>query len=409
VTLPYVPEYKIEIDGARIPVALRAAITNISYQDGIEGADRVEVTIANQNMRFLDDPLLQVDNGFKLSIGYSPKPLEEVFVGEITGIEPSFPNSGMPTIKIVAQDFLQRLTRGKADRAFFKKGSCVNNFPLPDLAVVSMVAASNLLIPYPDPIGGPLSVLLGIAVYLLDPTEAQKGIRKQLSENDFDFLSRISKANGWEMSIDHTIELPPHGYYLRFRSLTQGYTSDLTLKYGQSLMEFTPKITTVGDVSGVAARLWCSTLQMEFEIVVGWDFDRGTFTLKISPGFGQLETVADASKTLKTVYTKPVSFAEAGLKILGELLPRLNNRLTGSGSTLGNPRIKSGTVIDVEGVGDQFGGKYRVTSATHTFGTSGYKTSFEARKEVWFDSLKSLAKPNTLGGAFTVQGRRLGR
>jgi len=63
----------------------------------------------------------------------------------------------------------------------------------------------------------------------------------------------------------------------------------------------------------------------------------------------------------------------------------------------------------VEGVGDQFGGKYRVTSATHTFGTSGYKTSFEARKEVWFDSLKSLAKPNTLGGAFTVQGRRLGR
>src|SRR5262249_401965 len=155
--------------------------------------------------------------------------------------------------------------------------------------------------------------------------EAQKGIRTQLSESDFDFLSRISKANGWEMSIDHTMQ--PHGYWLQFKSVTRHLEPDLTLKYGQSLMDFAPKITTVGDVSGVAARLWCSAIKTEFEVVVGWDFDRGSFTLKVTPGFGELETVADAGKTLKTVYTKPVSFVEAGLKILGELLPRLNNRV----------------------------------------------------------------------------------
>ena len=71
---------------------LRAAITGITYEDGIEGADRVEVTIANQNLKWLDHPLLQVDNGFKLSIGYVPNtPGEEVFVGEITGVEAVIP------------------------------------------------------------------------------------------------------------------------------------------------------------------------------------------------------------------------------------------------------------------------------------------------------------------------------
>src|SRR5262249_43057586 len=274
---------------------------------------------------------------FRLSIGYAPSPLEEVFVGEITGVEPAFPNSGMPTVKVVAHDFLQRLTRGKADRAFYLNTPTINNFPIPDVAILSLVSATNLLIPYPDPIGGALSTLLALAIYLSDPTEAQKSIRVQNGTSDFDFLSSISQANGWEMSIDHT--LAPHGHFLRFRSLFQSYTADLTLTYGASLMEFSPRITTVGDVSGVAIKPWVESIKTEFEIVVGWDFDRSVFTVKVSPGIGQLADVPDTtgdvekpSKPKKTI-SKTVSFAQAGLKILAELLPRLNNRLTASGST----------------------------------------------------------------------------
>jgi len=198
--------------------------------------------------------------------------------------------------------------------------------------------------------------------------------------------------------------MEPHGYWLRFRSLTQHLSSDLTLKYGQSLMDFTPKITTVGDVSGVAARIWISSIKMEFVIVVGWDFDRSSFTFKVSPGVGELPK-GTATKSL--IYIKPVSVAQAGLEILGELLPRLNNRLSGSGSTIGDPRIKSGKVIDIKGVGDQFGGRYRVTSATHSFGPSGYKTSFEVRKDVWLYSSDNLPKPKNKAAFFTVQGQRL--
>jgi uncharacterized protein len=44
-------------------------------------------------------------------------------------------------------------------------------------------------------------------------------------------------------------------------------------------------------------------------------------------------------------------------------------------------------VLRVEGLGVQFGGLYRVTSATHTIDQSGYRTQFETRKEIWFGSI----------------------
>src|SRR5256714_199356 len=156
----YAPDYRLKIGGDNIPAALRAAIVSINYQDGMEGADRVEVTIANEDLRWLDHPLLQVDNGFKLSLGYAPDPLEEVFVGEITGVEPTFPNSGMPTIKIVAHDFLQRLTKGKKDRGFVLNIPSIGVRALPDPVIAALISAENLLIPTTVPIGGVLSVLL---------------------------------------------------------------------------------------------------------------------------------------------------------------------------------------------------------------------------------------------------------
>jgi hypothetical protein len=89
--------------------------------------------------------------------------------------------------------------------------------------------------------------------------------------------------------------------------------------------------------------------------------------------------------------------------LLSELLPRLNNRLTASASIIGNPRIKAGKVINIDGIPGQFGGKYRVTSATHTIDTS-YRTQFDMRKEVWFGS---IPVPKGASGLLRVQGQTI--
>jgi hypothetical protein len=398
----YAPQFKVQLDGANLPPALRGSISSLTYTDGMEGADSVEVTFANPDLQFLDHPLLAVDKGFRLSIGYAPDPLEEVFVGEITGVEPSFPSGGMPTIRVTAHDFLQRLTHGKVDRTFCIKLPQIGTLPLPDVAVTAMVAASNLLIPFPDPVGGALSALMTLASFIAAPQEAQKNIRTQQGQADFEFLSGIAKDNGWEMYIDHTLE--PRGYVLRFQFLIQDYAPSLTLQWGQSLMDFTPRLTTVGDLFGVSARVWIASLQMEFVIVVSWDFDRASFNLMIYPGLGDLSEVlgGDASKTISI---KPTGFPNTLREILTQLLPRLNNRLTGSGSTIGNPEIKAGRVVNLVGLGSSFSGLYRITSATHTFDGGGYKTSFKARKEVWFGS---IPVPKGPGDLLRVQGESIG-
>lgn len=398
----YVPDFQIQINGDNIPVALRASISSLNYQDGLEGADRVEITLANEQLRWLDHPLLQVDNGFKLRIGYAGTPLEEVFVGEITGVEPTFPNGGMPTLKIVAQDFLQRLTKGSKDRSFSLSIPSVGNFPLPDVVAASLVSATNLLIPNPDPIGGALSILITLATTIAadSPSGQQGGLRRQTG-SDFEFLSQVSRENGWEMFIDHTME--PRGYILRFKFLVQDYSPSVTLKWGESLMDFTPRLTTVGDVAGISARVWISSLKIELVLIVSWDFDRAAFDVQIYPNLmGDIDEDVGANK--KTLAIAPTSPALAPQHILKELLPRLNNRLTGSGSSIGNPNIKAGAVINLEGLGEQFSGLYRITSATHSIDSGGWRTSWQVRQEVWFGSIPI---PKGESGLLRLQGQRI--
>ncbi len=110
---PTRPNFTVRIDGEPLPTAhARGDHERPPPGRACEGADRVELTLANDRLQWLDHPLLQLDTRFELDIGYAPDPLETVFVGEITGVEATFPSGGMPTVTVVAHDFLQRLTVG---------------------------------------------------------------------------------------------------------------------------------------------------------------------------------------------------------------------------------------------------------------------------------------------------------
>jgi phage protein D len=388
--LRYAPEFQVSIGGQAVPAALRASITSASYQTGLEGADRVELSVFNENLRWLDHPLLRLDNELKMSMGYAPDPLRQMFVGEIVALAPAFPASGTPMLSVSAQDRRFRMQRGNKVRWFAIPASCLGNFPIPDVAVASIVSAENGLIPILDPIGAALSILIGgveTAAAFGDPDARQKMIRRQASESDYEFLRRVSAENGWEMVIDH--QGPLGGRRLHFLSLIDALEPQVTLRYGLSLVDFTPRVSNVGQVARVAVSFWVADLNMEFTVAAGWDWDQNALTLDITPGMGvpELSAGKDANKNPVSVLNEPLSSNTAPRVLVSKLLAKLNNRLTGSGRCVGDPRIQAGTVLRIEGVGKQFGGLYRVTSATHTVDGGGYQTSFELRKEVWFGSI----------------------
>ncbi|GGN58789.1 hypothetical protein GCM10010112_12850 [Actinoplanes lobatus] len=378
-------------------------MSRISYTDGIQGADRVEITVANQDLRWLDHPLLQTDNGLTLALGYAPDPLEKVFTGEITGITASFPDGGMPRLTIVAHDFLHRLTTGTRNRSFMLDIPTIGQFPLPDPAVVSLVAATGLLIPEPDPVGAALSFFLLLAAYAIDADQAKRGVRVQNEQSDFDFLATVAKDNGWDFSIDHTRQ--PQGSVLRFRFPLSDLEPAVQLAWGRSLIDYTPRLTTVGQVAAVQCRIWIAAIKTEIVVQLGWDFDRAAFDLQIFPGLDEFVDPELGPRSRDVLTVSGGGPALAPKTLLSELLPRLNNRLTGSGSAVGNLSIKAGRVIDLQGLGEQFSGLYRITSATHTIDGGGFRTSFETRKEIWFGGIPT---PRGLGGLARVNGQRIG-
>src|SRR6185437_4993835 len=192
------------------------------------------------------NPLFALDTSVVLSMGYADSGVEQVFVGGVVGFGADFPTNGAPNVTVTAQDARFRLTQGTKVRWFAIPIPSIGNFPLPDIATAALATLENLLIPILDPVGAALSILLGgveAVASIADPGGAQKFIRKQANESDYDFLTKLARENGWEMIVDHSG--PLGGHLLTFFSPLDHLSADVELAWGASIIEFAPRITNV--------------------------------------------------------------------------------------------------------------------------------------------------------------------
>ncbi|MFF7245668.1 phage late control D family protein [Embleya sp. NPDC008237] len=395
----YAPEMRLRFAGRPAPAALRGSVTGVTCQTGMGDADRLEISLANEGLRWLDDPLFRLDTEVGIALGYAPDEPRRLFTGEVVGTEASFPSDGMPMLRVVAQDRRTRLATASPARWFGVPVPKLGVFPLPDPVVAPVLAVEHGMIPLLDPLGAFLSAALGVVDVVAsaeDPSMRQRVVRRQQSETTLDFLKKIALENAWELIVEHDGE--PSGFVLRLMSPAGNLSSDVTLRHGRSLMEFTPRISTVGQVARVSVRVWRPEVRLELTVSVGYDWDRQALTIEVTPGFG-LPVAGKAAAREVLLVDEPVTIATAPRLIVSKLLPRLNRRTTASGSCVGDPRISAGRVLRIEGVGETFGGLWRVVSAQHTLDGGGYRTSFDLRKEIWFGAV-----PPASQGAVRVQG-----
>jgi hypothetical protein len=388
--LRFAPDFRVTINGQELPAALRQSISSIRYEDGTQAADRVEVGIANVDLRWLQQHirglgfnpfpsgfgvgasrlspapagLFDIDNGLRLSLGYAPGPLEEVFKGDITGVEASFPSGGMPTMSIVAHDYMHRMSEGKYARGFG---------PLPDAIIAAILGAENFLIPLIDPVVVAGSTAVAAVNLIFNGTG-----RKQKGESDLDLLKEIAATYDSDFWVD--------GDFLYFsRFMPKEYTPRLTLRWGESLLDFSPRVSTIGSVAATAMKFTLREIPLSFLVNVFWDFDRETLGIRVVPGeaAGLLKMVVGPTDTMiNQPIGSPADITNSALVIAHELRTKINNRLTASGNAIGDPRIRAGAVIRFDGLGPDFSGDYRVASATHSIDAGGYRTSFQVRKEI---------------------------
>jgi phage protein D len=351
----YIPDFELELQGQPIPADLRASVTKVHFEESLEAADRVEVEFANQGLRLLDNPLLGLATPMQLSLGYRPAGITPVFKGEVSGVDPVFPASGMPTITVSAHDYMFRLTEGSKERSF--------PWFLPDSVIAVIVAGENFLITEPDPAA---AVVGALNMFNQRP-------RSQYKQSDYKFLRQIAAEYGFDMWVD--------GDFMDFRFLLPELPPpEIELAWGESLVEFSPHHTSIGELAAVTLKVWIQEIQTELAVQARWDGD--TLGFRVIPAmFAELDETVDVGIGLPDIpLDNPV---DAVKWVLSDLRRRINNRTTGKGTALGDPRLRVGQVITLSGLGQAFSGSsYRLTSVSHTIDSSGYKTGFEVRKEL---------------------------
>ncbi|WP_020476532.1 phage late control D family protein [Zavarzinella formosa] len=387
----YIPDFRVLIHNGLAPDHLRRVITSVSLTTGLEGADRVEMTVANQARIWVDDPLLSISNPFELQMGYLPDRIVPMFSGEITGVAASFPSNGVPQVTVTAQDRRHRLKEGR-QAGWHAQSTKAGNQPKPDDQVTREIAGRYDLQIRRDPSGNKLAEIVSAAAQIglaEDLDSRQKAIRRQINQSDYELLRQIARENGLEMIVDHAAA--DGGKTLRFFFPPDRIEAEVELEYGYSLIEFTPRDSSVGQVRSVSTNLRVPATGKQYGISLAVNDAQSVLTLTV----GTSPVPAD-KKDGAVVLTEPLTPATAPRRLLGELLTRTNSKVTGSGSTIGNPKIRAGTVVCLTELGLRFGGLYRVTSATHTIDGGGYKTKFEVRKEIGLNGLSAIvqkAKP----------------
>lgn len=336
-----VPLYRVMIEGEQISPEEADAVHTIKVTDWLRLPDACTLEVGYQASQQgeayqrLDDSKFKVGAALEVKLGSTEeRTTKTIFKGEIVTVEPDF-QSGSVAMIVRAYDQSHRLMRSRKQRAFL-------NQTFSDIA--QQVAGEYSLSASVGPSGGPLDFVL------------------QNNETDWDFLWRLAKRVGFEVTLD--------GTKLSFDK-PDANAPEIELAYPDGLHAFRPRITSVQQVTKVNVR--------------GFDFKRkeAVLSAKTSP-----EQLTEAGITRQEIATK---FGSSTLEIAGQsfssrgeadaiaqaALDQLANAyLAADGATFGNPDIKAGVKLKITGVGKKFSGTYRVAKAVHVLQSGGYVTQF---------------------------------
>lgn len=389
----YVPQFEIRIEGAGLPRDVLRDVSQVTYKDTLKEIDGFELTVNNwdaatrafkyvgaesaadlkgsgdaaQHARLFDPCNKEVE----VRAGYLGD-LHTLVRGTFTTLEPTFPSSGAPTLAVRGLNALHKLRRkqysttwtDKTDSQIAKNigeltdpqlGKNQKRFPMP-VVISDEARALEVAIPY-------------VA---------------QTSQYDIDFLFVRAKRLGYVVCIregdpkaKEAARRKTHLYFGPSEGRRPGAGEPLyRLRWGASLVEFKPTLTTANQIKSVTVKGWDRVKKRAISEKVSLD-DKGVAVNADLHGL-----LNDCDPREEVVVERPVHTKEEAKKVaLGILKDRQKEMVKATAACVGLPALCAGSKVEIEGLGARFSGTYYVTGTTHTLGDSGYTTRFEARRE----------------------------
>ncbi|MCE1255249.1 MAG: VgrG-related protein, partial [Anaerolineae bacterium] len=303
--------------------------------------------------------LEHVDNALKYNIGTdvtvsvitesvsapTSLPLMPIFSGEITSIEPVFEKSGRILLRIRAFDKGHRLTKGKKFRSFamVSDGVIVNKI----LAAVGLVAKVS-----PD-------LMSNIYTHVL-----------QYDQSDWDFLWERAQLYGCQMYVDvlGIFHFEPIGIP----------NNVVKLSWGEDLVQFEPRLVSMGQVTDTAVGGWDPSLKMP---IVG----RTPGVASVPINFignaipGPVTNMAAFSKQTDYIVDKPIENIGQAMKVSRGLLEDHATQFVRASGEVGTciPTLLAGATATITNVGIRFAGTYYVSEAKHVYRNGDYRIYFQ--------------------------------
>ncbi len=340
----YVAGSKIILNGGEIPAELLVNVIELTVQDDINlpalFVIRFNITdFQKGSIRGIDLGTFMIGDVIKIMVGIDN--YVEIITGEITYIDFSFENA--PFMEIRGYDRLHRLRFGTMRRSFKN---------MKDSDIASSIASEINLTPE------------------VEATATMYPYIFQNNQSNYDFLLERANRIGYEMIVDDKKFI--------FRKSKEGIAPGIAYEYGKDFQNFSMQIRTLTEGSSVEFRGWDTRTKKEIKSSVS----KGSEGTKMSgkeSGFEIAENIFNSSAiAIVNDFVMDPDDAENIAKARYNKM--LREFITGHGRCIGNPAIRAGKTIKIDGLGKRISGVYYIISTIHTIRNGAYNTTFKVRR-----------------------------
>jgi phage protein D len=339
----YIPTFDMKVDGTPLDLRTASQLIEISIEQHLDPPAAFHFRVDDPDLSLIDQQRGKFTEGTRIEIGmgFGGK-TTKLIEGEITAVTADFPDSGPATLEVQGFDLAHWLMRGTVWRVWSGPGA---NDGLADSDIVTEIANEVGLTPE------------------VDPTVQRSAAIVQQNVSDLAFVTQLAYLNNYYLWVDGTT--------LHFKKQIPA-PDDMRLERGKTLMSFSGRLSTAGQVNTVEVRGWDPKQKQ----LISSTAPRSDVSALSSTGLAQLNKGAGGQSNL-LIADAPVTDAQQAQDYAQAIMTgQQKNLFSGNGTSLGDPDIQIGATLTLVGVG-RFSGTYTVQQATHTLGANGYQTTFE--------------------------------
>ncbi len=342
------PTFKVRVNGAELPQDAVADVISLVVLDDVDAASMCVLQLKGwdsvaMKVKWMDEDLFAEGNPIEVELGYRDR-TRRLFSGEIVGLEPEFPEGEPPTLTLRSYDLRHRLMRERRSHAFLQSK---------DSDIAAQIAQTAGLRARTEDSGPVIPYLL------------------QHNQTDYQFLAARAARIGWELLVDDKT--------LVFRPRPASGEPALTLRREVELLTFRPRLSTMGLAPKREVRGWSAKDKQALvaHAAVG---DEGPLMGGSASGGAAVQRAFERSGSI--VVDQPLQGQEDADQLAAQAFREMGlGYIRAEGVCIGEPLLRAGIVVKIDGLGQRFSGRYYVGSAEHRFSPkTGYRTRFTARR-----------------------------